>query len=189
MKARQILLASPLLQWYLKHGLVVTKIYQINEFEKDLCFQKLVWDIRDARRQGDIDADTGIIADTMKLIGTSGYGSLIMDKTKHRAVKYIQGENETCQKVNDPLFQKLECLDEEEQIYEKEMAKRKIKLDLPIQLGYFSCSMPKSECWSSTLILWIYTLTDQILNTARWTRTVPIWQFLVPTSRTSSNPR
>ena len=74
----------------------------------------------------------------MKLIGTSGYGSLIMDKTKHRAVKYIQGENETCLKVNDPLFQKLECLDEEEQIYEVEMAKRKHRaLDLSIQLGYF----------------------------------------------------
>ena len=39
--------------------------------------------------------------------------------------------------MNDPRFQKLECLDLEEQYYEVEMAKRKIKLDLPIHLGYF----------------------------------------------------
>lgn len=51
-------------------------------------------------------------------------------------VKYVQGENETSLKVNDLLFQNLECLDQEEQYYEVEMAKCKIKLDLPIQLGY-----------------------------------------------------
>ena len=137
MKARQILLATPLLQWYLEHGLVVTKIYQLVEFQQQRCFRNFVQEVSDARRQGDIDPDTAIIADTNKVIGNSGYGSLIMDKTKHRAIKYVQGENETCLKVNDPLFQKLECLDEEEQYYEVEMAKRKIKLDLPIQLGYY----------------------------------------------------
>ena len=137
MKARQTLLATPLLQWYLEHGLVVTKIYQLVEFQQQRCFRNFVQEVSDARRQGDIDPDTAIIADTNKVIGNSGYGSLIMDKTKHRAIKYVQGENETCLKVNDPLFQKLECLDEEEQYYEVEMAKRKIKLDLPIQLGYY----------------------------------------------------
>ena len=137
MKARQILLAIPLLQWYLKHGLVVTKIYQIIEFQKQRCFRNFVQDVSDARRQGDVDTDTAIIADTNKVIGNSSYGSLIMDKSKHSQVKYVQGENETCLKKNDPLFQKLECLDEEEQIYEVEMAKHRIKLDLPIQLGFF----------------------------------------------------
>ena len=137
MKARQILLATPLLQWYLKHGLLVTKVYQVVEFQQQRCFRDFVKEVSDARRQGDIDPDTAIIADTNKVIGNSGYGSLIMDKSKHRQIKNVQGKNETCLKVNDPLFQKLDCLDEEEQLYEVEMAKRKIKLDLPIQLGYF----------------------------------------------------
>ncbi|MCG7866661.1 MAG: hypothetical protein JAY74_09850, partial [Candidatus Thiodiazotropha taylori] len=137
MKARQILLATPLLQWYLKHGLVVTKIYQVVEFQQQRCFREFVKEVSDARRQGDADPDTGIIADTNKVIGNSGYGSLIMDKSKHSDVKYVQGENETCLKINDPLFRNLECLDQEEQYYEVEMAKRKIRLDLPIQLGYF----------------------------------------------------
>ena len=86
---------------------------------------------------GDNDPNTAIIADTMKVIRNSGYGSLIMDKTKHLQIRYVQGENETCMKINDPLFQKLDCLDPEEQYYEVEMAKHNIKLDLPIQLGYF----------------------------------------------------
>ena len=137
MKAQQILLATPLLQWYLNHGMIVTKVYQVVEFQKQRCLRDFVKEVSDARRQGDVDPDTAIIADTNKVIGNSGYCSLIMDKTKHREIKYVQGENETCLKVNDPLFQKLECLDEEEQYYELEMSKRKIKLDLPIQLGYF----------------------------------------------------
>ena len=84
-----------------------------------------------------MDPDTLILADTNKVIGNSAYGSLIMDKTKHRYIKYVQGENETCLKVNDPLFRKLECISPEEEYYDIEMGKKKIKLDLPIQLCYF----------------------------------------------------
>ena len=60
-----------------------------------------------------------------------------MNKTKDREVKYVQGGNKTCLKGNDPRFQKLECLGIEEQNFEVEMIERKIKLDLPIKLGYF----------------------------------------------------
>ena len=137
MKARQIMLATPLLRWYLQHGLVVTKMYQVVEFLQKRCFKDFVKEVSDARRQGDADPNTAIIADTKKTIGNASYGSLIMDQTKHRNIKYVQGENETSFKVNDPLFRKLDCLDSEEQYYEVEMAKKKIKLDLPIQLGYF----------------------------------------------------
>ena len=137
MKAEQMLLATPLLRWYLKHGLRVTKIYQVVEFQHHRCFKGFVEEVSNARREGDKNPDTGIIADTMKTNGNAGYGSLIMDQTKHRQIKYVQGENETCLKVNEPRFRKLECLDPAEQYYEIEMAKQKIKLDLPIQLGYF----------------------------------------------------
>ena len=137
MKGEQMLIVTPLLRWYLNHGMTVTKIYQVVEFQSQRCFQDFVSEVSDAHRLGDDAPDTAIIADTMKVIGNSGYGSLIMDKTRHHDIQYLQGENETCLKINDPLFRKLDCLDPEEQYYEVEMAKRKIKLDLPIQLGYF----------------------------------------------------
>jgi len=135
--AERMLIASPLLKWYLEHGMQVTKIHQVVEFLDQACFRNFVRLVSDARRAGDAKPETAIIADTMKVIGNSGYGSLIMDKTKHREIKYVQGESETCLQVNDPRFRKLECLESEEQYYEIEMAKKKIKLDLPIQLGYF----------------------------------------------------
>lgn len=127
----------PLLKWYIHHGLIVTKIYQEVEYKAQSCFSNFVQEVSNARRDGDVHPDKSIIADTMKLIANSGYGSLIMDKTKHRSIKYVDTENKACLLVNDPAFRKLDCLDVEQQYYEAEMAKQTIKLDLPIQLGYF----------------------------------------------------
>lgn len=125
MRAKQILLATPLLKWYLEKGLEVTNIYQLVEFNAQRCFCNFVNEVSEARQQGDNDPNTSIIADTMKVIGNYGYGSLIMDKTKHRDIKNIQGENKACLKVNEPKIRKLECLDVEGQFYELELAKNK----------------------------------------------------------------
>ena len=152
MKGKQMLIATSLLKWYLKHGMVVTKIYQVVKFQAQRCLKDFVQEVSDARRQRDVNPDTAIIAETMKVIGNSGYGSIIMDKSKHRKIQYIQRENETCLKVNDPLFRVLDCLDPEEQYYEIEMAKRKINLDFVFSLGISSCSMPSSGCLSFTTI-------------------------------------
>lgn len=137
LSAEKILLATPLLRWYLQKGLVVSRIYQVVEYQKQRCFTDFVNKVSSCRRNADENPDTSIIADTMKVIGNSAYGSLIMDKAKHRNIVYVQGENKTCLKVNEPQFRKLECLDIEEEFYELSMAKRLIRLDLPIQLGFF----------------------------------------------------
>ena len=71
-KAEQILLATPLLKWYLEHEMKVTKIHQVVEYRKMACFETFVRDVSDARRAGDASPDLAIIADTMKLIGNSG---------------------------------------------------------------------------------------------------------------------
>ncbi len=39
-KARQVLLATPLLRWYLNHGMKVTKIHQVVEFRSQACFKR-----------------------------------------------------------------------------------------------------------------------------------------------------
>ncbi|KAK3108402.1 hypothetical protein FSP39_007266 [Pinctada imbricata] len=135
MKAEKILLATPLLKWYLEHGLKVTRIYQVVEFNAHACFKQFVNDVTEARRAGDARPERGIIGDTMKLIGNSGYGSLIMDKTKHRDIIYVRGERETCLAINQDEFRNATCLGDD--FYELEMAKHKTIMDLPIQLGYF----------------------------------------------------
>ena len=70
----KILLATPLLRWYLAHGLVVDRVYQIIEYEPNPCFRRFGEYVSTARRAGDEDPDKAIFADTMKLLGNSGYG-------------------------------------------------------------------------------------------------------------------
>ncbi|XP_053380961.1 uncharacterized protein LOC128549018 [Mercenaria mercenaria] len=158
-KARQILLATPLLKWYLDHGLQVTKIYQVVEYRKKACFESFVEEVSDARRAGDACKDMAIIADTMKLIGNSGYGSMIMDKTKHRNVFYVEGENRACFEVNKPQFRQTMCLDDDDQYYEVEAAKQRIKLDLPVQLGFFILQYAKLR-----MLQFYYDLLDKYVD-------------------------
>ncbi len=78
MKAEKIFLASPLLRWYLTHGLVVTRIYKALEYVPKACFKPFTDQVSQARRNGDADADTAIIAETMKLLGNSAYGKHVL---------------------------------------------------------------------------------------------------------------
>ena len=67
MKGDKILLATPLLKWYLEHGLEVTKVHQLIEFTPEPCFKSFGDAVSDARRAGDADPNKAIIADTMKV--------------------------------------------------------------------------------------------------------------------------
>ena len=68
MKGEKILLATPLLKWYLEHGLEVTRVHQVVEFTPDPCFKPFGDAVSDARRAGDADLRKAIIADAMKLV-------------------------------------------------------------------------------------------------------------------------
>ncbi len=113
----------------------VSKIYKVIENIPNKCFEEFTKKVSNARRQGDLDPSTSIIADTMKLLGDSGYKSLIMNKENHQSVVYVQGESQACLKVNQPNFKSLNEITEE--MYEIELSKKVISLDLPISLGYF----------------------------------------------------
>jgi hypothetical protein len=82
MRGGQMLISTPLLKWYLEHGMVVTKIYQVVEFTPHRCFRNVVKEVSDGRSLGDSDPNKAIIADTKNVEGNSGYGGTIMDQEK-----------------------------------------------------------------------------------------------------------
>lgn len=67
--ANKILIATPLLRWYLTHGLVCTKVYQVLQYKPSKCFQKFAKEVVKARLDGDQDPSKKIISDNCKLIG------------------------------------------------------------------------------------------------------------------------
>ena len=52
--------------FYLAHGLVAERVYQVIEYEPNPCFQRFGESVSAARRARDEDPDKAIIADTMK---------------------------------------------------------------------------------------------------------------------------
>ena len=141
MKAKKILLASPLLQWYLNHGMRVTRVYQCVEYTPAKCFEAFTKEVTECRRMGDKDPDCEVLASTMKLIGNSAYGSLLMDKEKHQNIKYVSGKVNACQLANKKQFRRATELGDN--IFEMEMAKAENKLDMPVQVGYFILQLAK----------------------------------------------
>ena len=107
-----ILLATPLLRWYLAHGLVVERVYQIIEYEPNLCFRRFGESVSTARRAGDEDPDKAIISDTIKLFGNSGYGKTVTNVDRDRDVKYCT-EIGTSALINNNRFQQLDVITED----------------------------------------------------------------------------
>ncbi|CAH3132563.1 unnamed protein product [Porites lobata] len=130
----KILLATPLIKWYLEHGLEVTRIYQVVEYTPVPCFQPFGEAVSDARRAGDVDPNKAIIADTMKLVGNSSYGKTITDQERHREVKFCE-ETKASRLINTPFFRQIDQI--EENTYEVQSCKKTVKLNLPMQIGFF----------------------------------------------------
>ena len=112
MFGEKIALITPLLAWYLRHGVLVTKIYQVVEFTPDACFKQFADRVSNDRRAGDRNADFQPVAETSKLIGNSFYGYTIMNKTKHCKVTIVN-EEEAVKLINEPRFSSLDELDDD----------------------------------------------------------------------------
>ena len=130
----KIMLATPLLRWYLTHGLVVDHVYQIIEYSPKPCFQHFGESVSAARRAGDADPDKAIIADTMKLLGNSAYGKTVNNIDRHRNVRYCT-EVGTSLLINTKRFRQLDVVTDD--AYEVTASKARLTYDLPLHIGFF----------------------------------------------------
>ena len=130
----KILLTTPLLRWYIAHGLVVDHVYQVVEYERKPCFRNFGESVSTARRNGDVDPDKAIIADTMKLLGNSAYGKTVTNVDRHRNVKYCT-EVGTSSHINNKIFRQLDVVAED--AYEVTSNKARVTYDLPHHIGFF----------------------------------------------------
>lgn len=131
--AEKILFGTPLLQWYLEHGLVVTKVHQVIQYDPDNTFQSFVDEVTNARREGDHNPDSKILSDLYKLCGNSSYGKTITNQKKHTHVKYVNSEKAT-KLINQWRFMQAQELNTD--LYEVQMQLSAIQFNLPIQIGF-----------------------------------------------------
>ena len=132
----KLLLATPLLRWYLAHGLVVDRVYQVVSYESNPCFQRFGESVSAARRAGDADTDRAIIGDTMKLLGNSAYGKTVTNVDRHHDVKYCTEVGTSLSLlIGNKRFRQLDVVAED--AYEVTSNKARVTYDLPLHIGFF----------------------------------------------------
>ena len=127
-------LITPLLLFYLQLGLVCTKIHRFVEYTPKKCFNSFVQSAMNARRQGDENPNSNVVAETMKLLANSSYEYQIMDRSRHTVTKYLSDEK-THAAIKSKLFKKLDHVNNS--LYEVELAKAHIEHKESIIVGFF----------------------------------------------------
>ena len=91
---------TPLLEIYLKLGLRCNKIHRFIEYTPQKCFSGFVQSVVDARREGDENPDSSVVAETMKLLGNSSYGYQIIHRSRHTETLYLN-DDESHKAINN----------------------------------------------------------------------------------------
>ena len=125
---------TPLLLFDLNIGLVCKKIHWFLQYSPRKCFNNFLQSAVDARRQGDENPNSIVVAETMKLLANSSYGYQIMDRNRHTVTKYLSDEK-THGAINSKLFKRLNHITD--QLYEVELVQSEIEHRKPIIVGFF----------------------------------------------------
>ena len=133
MKAEKILLYSPLLKWYLNHGLQVTKIHKYISYTSGTPFAWFPEEVSSARRAADNDKNKKQLGDTAKLKGNSFYGKMIENLEKHMNTKFTTNEKLIDEIFRSPFFDDLEEISEG--VFEVSQRKKRVTIKRPYQCG------------------------------------------------------
>ena len=120
---------TPLLLYYLNLGLDCTKIHEFVQYTPKKCFNSFVPSAVNARRQGDENHNSSVVAKTMKILAKSSYGYQILDRSRHTVTKCLNDEK-THSANNNKIFKRLNFVTD--QLYEVELVKSGIEQREPI---------------------------------------------------------
>ena len=90
MKAKKILLYTPLIEWYLQHGLRLTAVHQLMEYEPGMSFSWFPEEVANARREADKDPLKKQLGNVAKLKGNSFYGKMTEDLGRHKSKTFMR---------------------------------------------------------------------------------------------------
>ena len=125
---------TPLIQFLAKKGAYVTRVYRFIEYIPVKCFKGFVQTAVDARRAGDDNSDSVVMAETMKLLANSSYGYQIMNREKHRSTHYANDSNVDAY-INKKTFYSYSTVADD--VYEVTNYKGKVDHKEPIAVGFF----------------------------------------------------
>ena len=103
------------------------------EYTPEKPFEKFSLDVCDGRKSGEASSRK-MLADTWKLIGNSGYSSVLLRKDRYKNISY-HDQSTVDKAINSPRFVNLDLVDND--LYEVKSLKKHIIFDLLIQIGMY----------------------------------------------------
>ena len=108
MKAKKILLYTPLTEWYLSHGLRLTAVHQLIEHEPGIPFAWFPEKVANARHEADKDTLKIQLGDVAKRKGNSFCGKMTEDLGRHKWIRFTHEERVVDKALRSPFFDNLE---------------------------------------------------------------------------------
>ena len=121
-------------------GLVCTKIHRFVEYTPKKCFKSFVQSAVEAKKQGDENPNSSVVAETMKLLANSSYCYQIIDRSRHTVTKYLIDEK-THAAIISELFKKLDHVNNS--LFEVELPEAQIEHKEQIIVGFFMLQWAK----------------------------------------------
>ena len=108
MTTKKILLYTPFIEWYLQHGLRLTVVHQLIEYEPGMPFSWFPEEVANAWCETNKDPLIKQLGDVTKLKWNSFYGKIIEDLGRHKSTKFT-GKNIVVDKaLRSTFFENLE---------------------------------------------------------------------------------
>ena len=160
MKAEKVLIDSSLLKWYMEHGLEVTKVHCAIEFQYAPIFKEFNDTRTQKRREATLSGNMSEAA-LHKLIGNSAYGCTLLNKEKYIRIAYTDVKNLVAQHHRKGTFLRSRMLTP--RLAEVDHEHKKVKHDIPIQLGYIILQGGKLR-----MLEFYYDCLDYYLDRSDW---------------------
>ena len=102
---------TPLFNFCRKLGLECTRVHRFVEYIPEKCFKGFKKLVVEARRLGDQNKKSTVVAETTKLLSNNTYGYQIMDRSNHTETKYSDAKK-TNRAIKSTFFKQLQYIKE-----------------------------------------------------------------------------
>ena len=153
---KDILLITPLVKWYLDHGIEISNVTMIIEYDPKICFHSFGEKCAQMRRKADQNKDEEIQGAVWKLIACSSYGRTCVRKDRQTSIAFVNDHN-IDKFINSPRFQRAKELDTG--LYEVESKKRIIRWNMPYQIAFFVYGLAKLR-----MLQFYYDFINKFIN-------------------------
>ena len=115
------------------HGAGLQKTYHFVQYAPIKCFNNFVESAVNARREGDENPNSNVVAETLKLLANKCLVSQIINRSRHTVTKYLSHEK-THGAIGNKIFKSLSYTND--QLYEVELVKSESEHKETIIVGF-----------------------------------------------------